>query len=725
MTDQKKIDILRVTHLRGPNIWTYRPVIEAWVDIGTLEDFPSNSIPGFYERLIGFLPSLVEHHCSPGVRGGFLQRVRDGTYAAHIVEHTTLELQNLAGMRTGFGKARQTSTRGVYKIAFRTRQEQVGREALVAARDLVVAAINDTSYDVAAKVSHLTEMVDDLCLGPSTAHIVDAATERRIPSIRLTDGNLVQLGYGINQRRIWTAETDQTSAIAEEIASDKDLTKSLLKACGVPVPEGELVKSAEQAWEAAQEIGLPVVLKPYDGNHGRGVSLNLRTQSDVEGAYALAYRKGGGSSVIVEKYIPGNEHRLLVVGKKVVAAACGETLWVVGDGVSTIDALADLQINSDPRRGTTEEFPLNSVTPSESGEIILELERVGLTPQSVPGKDQKVLIQSNGNVAFDITDRLHPTVAAAAALAARVVGLDIAGVDMVLEDATKPMKSQRAAVIEVNASPGLLAHIKPAEGPGQPVGKAIIEHLFKLDRDGRIPIVGVTGTQKTGRIARLIAWLAHISGKHVGLACSEGLYLDGRQVEAKDCANWEAGQRLLINRSVQAAVFENGSQTILAEGLAYDKCTVGVVTDVGWQSALEAFDIQDAEQTFKVTRTQVDVILPSGTAVLNAADPQVVELAELCDGKVIFYGMDPHQNAMAEHRAAGEQVVFVRDDQIVLAHGPKEIALLPLASLKPAKASQPEMVMAAVAAAWALNIPPELIGAGLRTFESNPRKTPY
>jgi cyanophycin synthetase len=725
MTDQKKIDILRVTHLRGPNIWTYRAVIEAWVDIGTLEDFPSNTIPGFYERLIGFLPSLVEHHCSPGVRGGFLQRVRDGTYAAHIVEHTTLELQNLAGMRTGFGKARQTSTRGVYKIAFRTRQEQVGRAALVAARDLVVAAINGTPYDVAATVSHLTEMVDDLCLGPSTSHIVDAATERRIPSIRLTEGNLVQLGYGINQRRIWTAETDQTSAIAEEIASDKDLTKSLLKACGVPVPQGELVKSAEQAWEAAQEIGLPVVLKPYDGNHGRGVSLNLRTQSDVEGAFALAYRKGGGSSVIVEQYIAGNEHRLLVVGKKVVAAACGETLWVVGDGVSTIDALADVQINSDPRRGKTEEFPLNTVTPSDSGEIILELERVGLTPKSVPAKDQKVLIQSNGNVAFDITDKLHPTVAAAAALAARVVGLDIAGVDMVLEDATKPMASQRAAVIEVNASPGLLAHIKPADGPGQPVGKAIIEHLFKLDSDGRIPIVGVTGTQKTGRIARLIAWLAHISGKHVGLACSEGLYLDGRQVEAKDCANWEAGQRLLINRSVQAAVFENGSQTILAEGLAYDKCTVGVVTDVGWQPSLEAFDILDAEQTFKVTRTQVDVILPSGTAVLNAADPQVVELAELCDGKVIFYGMDPHQNAMAEHRAAGEQVVFVRDDHIVLAHGPKEVALLPLASLKPAKASQPEMVMAAVAAAWALSIPPELIGAGLRTFESNPRKTPY
>lgn len=724
MTDKKNIEILRVTHLRGPNIWTYRPVIEAWVDIGELENHPSNTIPGFYERLSAFLPGLIEHHCSPGVRGGFLQRVQEGTWAAHILEHVTLELQNLAGMRTGFGKARQTSKPGVYKIAFRTRQEQVGREALAAARDLVMAAIHDTPYDIATTVSHLREKVDSLCLGPSTAHIVDAATARQIPSIRLTEGNLVQLGYGINQRRIWTAETDQTSAIAEEIASDKDLTKSLLQSCGVAVPEGQLVRSADEAWEAAKDIGVPVAVKPYDGNHGRGVSLDLHTQADVEAAYQLAHRKGGGS-VIVEKFIPGNEHRLLVVGKPVVAAARGETVSVIGDGISIIDALADLQINIDPRRGSGEDAPLNTVNPSESAEVILELERAGLTPESIPAKDQKVLIQRNGNVAFDVTDIMHPTVAATAALAARIVGLDIAGVDMVLEDISKPMNSQRGAVIEVNASPGLLAHIKPAQGQGQPVGKAVIDHLFHAERDGRIPIIGITGTQKTARIARLVAWLAHISGKHVGLACSEGLYLDGRQVVATDCAHWEAGQRLLINRSVQAAVFENGSKMILAEGLAYDKCSVGVITDVSWHESLNEFDILDAEQAYKVVRTQVDVILPSGTAVLNSADPQVVEMAELCDGKVIFYGLDPSQATMAEHRAAGERIVFVRDEQIVLAQGMEDIALLPLASLKPAKASQPEMVMAAVAAAWALNIPPELIGAGLRTFESSPKKTPY
>jgi len=259
MTRQKKINILRVNHLRGPNIWTYRAVIEAWVDIGDLEHSPSNTLPGFYEQLTGYLPGLIEHECSPGVRGGFLQRLQEGTWAAHILEHVCLELQNMAGMRTGFGKARQTSQTGVYKIAFRTRQEDVGRRALHVGRDLVEAAIHHTPFDVAKAVAELHDMVDSLCLGPSTAHIVDAATARGIPHMRLTDGNLVQLGYGIAQRRIWTAETDQTSAIAEEIASDKDLTKSLLKACGVPVPEGELVQSADAAWQAAQSVGVPVV----------------------------------------------------------------------------------------------------------------------------------------------------------------------------------------------------------------------------------------------------------------------------------------------------------------------------------------------------------------------------------------------------------------------------------------------------------------------------------
>lgn len=717
----KNIQLLRITHLRGPNIWTYRPVIEAWVDIGVLEDHPSNTIPGFYERLSGLLPALVEHRCGIGEPGGFLLRLREGTWAGHILEHVVLELQNLAGMRTGFGKTRQTSVRGVYKMAFRTRQEQVGRAALMAGLDLLMAAIEDRPYDVATTVHKLRDMVDALCLGPSTSHIVDAATERGIPNIRLSDGNLVQLGHGASQRRIWTAETDQTSAIAEEIASDKDLTKSLLQSCGVPVPQGRVIKTADEAWEAAQDVGLPVVLKPYDGNHGRGVSLDLSNRKDIEAAFLLAQRKGDGS-VIVEQFITGNEHRLLVIGKRVVAAARGETAWVTGDGQSNIIELVDSQINSDPRRGTGEEAPLNTLAPHEGAEIILELERQGFTAYSVPALDEKVLIQRNGNVAFDVSDNIHPSVAAAAALAARIVGLDIAGVDMVLEDITRPLAEQRGAVIEVNASPGLLAHLKPADGQPRPIGKAIIEHLFDTHKDGRIPVIGVTGTQNTTRIARLIAWLLHIRGKHVGLACQDGFYLGARQVDASDSTHWEGGQRLLINRSVEVAVFEHSSRMILSEGLAYDKCMVGVVTDVSGFEALAEFYIDNLDKLYNVVRTQVDVVLPQGTAVLNAADPQVVEMAHLCDGQVIFYGLDPQLEALTTHRASGERVLFVHNGHIVLAQGSEEIALIPLASMKQAKAEKPEMVMAAVAAAWALGLTPELIAAGLRTFESDPKK---
>jgi len=719
------MQLLRVTHLRGPNIWTYRPVIEAWIDLGDLEDFPSNTLPGFYERLTTLLPGLAVHRCGIGEPGGFLLRLREGTWAGHILEHVVLELQNLAGMRTGFGKTRQTSVRGIYKMAFRTRQEQVGRAALAAGLDLVHAAIHDTAFDLAATLTQLRELVDSHCLGPSTAHIVEAATERGIPHLRLNSGNLVQLGHGAAQRRIWTAETDQTSAIAEEIACDKDLTKSLLQSAGVPVPHGRVITTAHDAWEAAQDIGLPVAVKPYNGNHGRGVSLDLDTQQDVEKAFVLALRKGE-SDVIVEQFIPGNEHRLLVVGRRVVAAARGETAWVTGDGQADIITLVNQQLNSDPRRGTNEDFPLNEVKPHESAEIVLELERQGMTAYSVPALGQKVLIQRNGNVAFDVTDDIHPSVAAMAALAARVVGLDIAGVDMVLEDASRPLSEQRGAVIEVNASPGLLAHLKPASGYARPIGQAIVDHLFGIalhpDRLGRISVVGVTGTTHATAVSRLIAWLVHNKGQKVGLACKDGFYLSARQVRACDSTSWDAGQNLLINRSLDTAVFEHNSSRILSEGLAYDKCSVGVVTDVGGLDALAEFYIDDQDKLFNVVRTQVDVILPHGTAVLNADDPQVVDLASLCDGNVIFYALSAEADALATHRSHGERVVFIDGLDIVLAQGSETVARIALSALRANVRELPGVVLAATAAAWALDITAKLIGAGLRTFELIPIK---
>lgn len=714
---KKDIEIFDVLSLRGPNMWTYRPVLEAWVDIGELEDFPSNKIPGFPERLSAWLPTLIEHRCSIGERGGFLQRLREGTWPGHILEHVTLELQNLAGMPGGFGKARETPIRGVYKVIVRAWHEDVTRAALFAARDLVMAAIEDRPYDVEAAVEHLRGLVDKHCLGPSTACIVDAADDRDIPHLRLSDGNLVQLGYGAAARRIWTAETDRTPAIAESISRDKDLTKQLLESCGVPVPEGRLVDSADDAWEAAEDIGLPVVVKPYDGNHGRGVFINLTTREEVTTAFEVALEEGNG--VIVERFVPGLEHRLLVVGGRVVAAAMGETASVVGDGKHTILELIERQINSDPRRGSAEDQPLNRVRIDSSAR--LELRRQGFDADSVPPEGKNVLIQRNGNVAFDVTDRVHPSVAAHASLAARIVGLDIAGVDLVAEDISRPLAEQRGAIVEVNAGPGLLMHLKPADGSPRPVGRAIVDHLFPDGDSGRIPVVGITGTNGKTVTARLLAHLLQLAGEHTGLACSDGLFLDKRLVQSGDRANWDAANRVLMNASVTAAVFENDNTAILSEGLAYDRCQVGIVTNIDRPDHLGQYFVEDVDRMFSVMRTQVDVVLPDGVAVLNARDPLVVEMAELCDGDVIFFGLDEHLPAIAEHRAAGKRTVFVRDGQVVLATGTEEVGVGATANMPLTYAGrvgfQVENVLAAVAAAWSMGVALEVLRAGVTTFD--------
>ena len=710
------MEFLNILPLRGPNIWTYRPVLEVWLDIGDLEDSPSNTIPGFYERLTAWLPSLVEHRCGVGERGGFLQRLREGTWPGHILEHVTIELQNLAGMQSGFGKARSTGVRGVYKVVVRSRNEQVSRAALHAARDLVLAAMQDRSFDVAATVSILRDMVDALCLGPSTACIVDAATERGIPSIRLTEGNLVQLGYGARQHRIWTAETDQTSAIAETISRDKDLTKSLLSACGVPVPEGRVVDSPADAWGAAEDIGLPVVVKPSDGNHGRGVSTELMTRAEVEAAYHLADAEG--SEVMVERYVRGNEHRLLVVGGRLAAAAKGEQAWVRGDGHSTISELIDTQLNSDPRRGEAEEFPLDAIHLSSNAVARMEVGRQGYTADSIPAVGKPVLIVRNGNVAIDVTDAVHPDVVAMAELAARIIGLDIAGVDMVAEDISRPLHEQDVAIVEINAGPGLLMHLKPAQGQPRPVGRAIVDSLFDAKDNGRIPIVGICGTTGKTQVAQLVASLLRLSGKHIGLACSAGLSFAGRVQDTRDCATWAAAQKVLLNRNVEAAVIENSIATILNEGLGYDRCLVGVVTNLDVSRHFGDCYIEEPEQVCNVLRTQVDVVLENGVAVLNAADELVARMAEYCDGEVMFFARDIE--VLAVHRQQGGRCVSLRDGQVVLCVAGAEQALVKLANI-PALGTQQdtqqiENVLAAIGAAWALHVTPELMRAGLKTY---------
>lgn len=710
MTTFDDIRLLRITYLRGPNLWTYRSALEVWLDLGALEQHPSDRLPGFVARLTAALPALEEHHCGVGERGGFLQRLQEGTWMGHVLEHVVIELLNLAGMPTGFGQTRSTSSPGVYRMVFRARDEAVARCALEHGHRVLMGVINGRPVDVPAAVAAVRDAIDRAYLGPSTAHIVAAATERRIPHLRLNDGNLVQLGHGRRQHRIWTAETDRTSAIAEGIARDKDLTKQLISAVGVPVPEGRIAADAAQAWDAAQDIGLPVAVKPTDGNHGRGVTLDLSTREQVEAAWALAAAEG--SEVLVERYVPGNEHRLLVVAGKVVAAARGETAWVAGDGRATVAALVDAQLNNDPRRGDTEDHPLGRVDVRGDGSILADLNRQGLGPDAVPAAGQRVLIQRNGNVAIDCTDEVHADFQWAASLAARTVGLDIAGIDLVAQDIGKPMRAQAAAIVEVNAGPGLLAHLKPAVGAPRPVGKAIVDHLFPAGDDGRIPIVGIAGGGDTTRVARLVAWLLHLGGRQVGLACRAGLYLGTRRVDERDATDGALSERLLLNRDVDAAVFENGAAAILDQGLVYDRCQIGVVTDLDGAGALERHDIRTSDDLPRVLRTQMDVVLGDGVGVLNADDPRIAALAEYCDGSVLLYATDPA--ALAAHREAGGRALLARAGSVLLCEGATETPLTLRGTGRPA----PEVLLPAVAAAWACGLAPALLAAGVDTFDT-------
>ena len=475
---------------------------------------------------------------------------------------------------------------------------------------------------------------------------------------------------------------------------------------------------------------LPVVVKPTDGNHGRGVTLDLMNREDVEAAYRVAEPEG--SEVIVERYVRGHEHRLLVVGGRVVAAARGEAAWVTGDGQSTVVELIDDQINRDPRRGTTEDHPLGRIDVGEDAAVRLDLQRQGLAPTDVPGVGRKVLIQRNGNVSIDCTDAVHPEVAHQVSLAARVVGLDIAGIDVVAEDIGKPLHEQDGAVVEVNAGPGLLMHLRPAEGMPRPVGRAIVDHLFPDDETGRIDIVGIAGSIGTHTLARLVAWLLHLNGRRVGLACRDGLFLGARQVDQRDGARWTAGHRLLLNRSVDAVVIENRAASVLDDGLAYDRCQVGVVTDLaieaGEVAALAAHDVHESDQLARVLRTQVDVVVASGAAVLNAADPRIAEMASLCDGEVILYARESAGPSLVAHRAAGRRIVFLRDGWAVLADGTAEtpcVNLVHAARRFAAPSTAPgagpdaqtvDLLLAAVATACALRVGPDLMAAGIETF---------
>jgi cyanophycin synthetase len=708
--------IVEIRTLRGPNIWSRHPILEALVDLEELRDSPSDTLPGLYERLTAWLPSLVEHQCSVGERGGFLQRLREGTWPGHILEHVTLELQCLAGTQVKFGKARETSRPGIYRVVARYVDERLGRACFHEALELLLSAIHDRPYNVEQRLVRLRALADAVCLGPSTRTVVEAAEALGIPARRLNDGSLVLLGQGCRQRRIWTSETDLTSAVAESIAQDKDLTRKLLAECGVPVPEGQIVADAQEAWTVAQEIGLPVAVKPRDANQGRGVFLALETREQVELAFSAAADEG--SSVMVEKMIPGRGHRLLVVDGKMVAAALTEPAAVVGDGRSTVLELIDRQINGERSlsHGKYRTLDLIDLDPV----VRFEVARQGLDVHAVPGPGARVLIQRKGHVVHDVTEQVHPEVADRAQLAARVVGLNIAGIDIVTPDISRPLEEQGGAVVEVNAGPSLYTHARPATGKVQPVGEAIVKGLLPAGDSGRIPLACIMGTNGRTVVARMLACMLLKARRHVGLACGEGIFHDGILARPGDRSDAPSARDVLLDPAVDAAVIEASPQGILKEGLGFDRCDVAVVTGLTEDDHVGSGYAESSEELFTIQRCGVDVVLPSGTAVLNADDPLVVRMEPLCAGDVVFFSRNPEQEHLRKHLRGGRKAVLVQDGHIGLVRGHDRTDLAALAALPQGPGGEPlvplESSLAAAAAAWVMGLPPEIIGGVVLSF---------
>ncbi|HEY5311336.1 MAG TPA: cyanophycin synthetase [Pirellulales bacterium] len=722
------MEIRKVLALRGPNFWANFPVLEAWVDLGDLKDSPSDEIAGFNDRIMGWLPTMIEHRCSVGERGGFFERLRRGTYLAHILEHVTLELQSLAGTPVGFGRARETLGEGYYKVAIEYEAEELGRACLAAGHRLCLAAVHDLPFDMQAEVAKLREICQRVCLGPSTKSIVRAAQARGIPVQRMNSGSMVQLGYGSQQRRILAAQTDRTGAVAEEIAQDKDLTRDLLRAVGVPVPEGRPVTSADDAWEAADDIGVPVVVKPQFGSQGRGVATNLSTREQVLAAYQAASRES--PDIMVEKFAPGADYRVLVIGGRMIAAARREPAQVLGDGLHTVAELV-AAVNLDPRRGDDHATALSKIRLDPIALAVLAEQ--GLSPEAVPPLGACVLVRRNANLstggtAADVTDLVHPDVAARAIEAANVVGLDVAGIDVVCLDIGRPLEEQGGMIIEVNASPGLRMHLEPSSGTPRPVGEAIIDTLFADGQSGRIPVAAITGTNGKTTTTRFLAHIVAGTGRRVGMSCTDGIFLGSRRIDAGDCSGPRSARAVLANPAIDVAVFETARGGILREGLGFDRCEVAVVTNIGEGDHLGVAGIDTLEQLAKVKCSVVDTLLPTGTAVLKADDPLVAEMAKRSPAPIIFFARDPRHPVLAAHREQGGRAVYVREGEIVAAEGEREVAVTALAKVPLTFGGrigfQVENALAATAAAWALGLSRESIRAGLESFAADMQHVP-
>lgn len=722
-----QLRILSTRVYRGPNYFSYDPSIHLEVDLGVLEEYPTNKLPGFTERLLLLLPGLGDHQCSRGYDGGFVERLHEGTWLGHVAEHLTLQLQREAGSDLTRGKTRSTGEYAHYNVIFSYADERVAR----AASELAVRLINhlvepNPEFDFEAEFESFLRRAQRVAFGPSTQAILDEAISRDIPWQRMNEHSLVQLGQGVHAKRIRATMTSQTSSLAVDVASDKELTLRLLREAGLPTPQSEAIRTLEGALAVAKRIGYPVVCKPLDGNHGRGVGLNLQNEADLTSAFDLAKDESRRGVIVVETMITGKDYRVLVIGGKMVALAERVPAHVIGDSITSIENLVALT-NTDPRRGVGHEKVLTRISIDDAAIAVLRGQGYELTDVPPNGEMVKLALTGNmstGGISIDRTYEAHPDNVDIAEEAASVVGLDIAGIDFICPDITEPVRETGGGICEVNAAPGFRMHTHPTVGEAQYVAKPVVDLLFPPGMPSRIPIVAVTGTNGKTTTSRMIAHIAKGTGKKVGMTSTDGVVIDDRLIIRADASGPRSARMVLQNPRVDFAVFEVARGGILREGLGYQRNDIGVVLNVA-PDHLGLRGIDTVEQLARVKRVVVEAVPRSGSAVLNADDPLVRDMRKHCSGDVVWFSTDPQSRRFVDRhsRSGGRAVVLESSDlgdMITIVHGQRRMPLA-YTHLLPSTFEGKAMMnvqnaMAAAAAAYAAGFALHDIRQGLRTF---------
>jgi len=721
------MEILDIQCLRGRNIYSHKPVVRLIVDLGDYYDIPTKDINGFNENLIVLLPGIGRHQCSLGYDGGFLERLKEGTYLAHVAEHIILELQAMAGYDVSYGKARIWKEPNIYYIVCQYLNEKYAVEAAGLAVQMINALIENRPIDITERINDMKKVAIEYELGPSTKAIVEEAVKRGIPVTRLGHESLIQLGYGKYQRRIQSTLTDATACITADIASNKLLTKQILTDYDIPVPVGDIAYTEESAVQLARKIGMPVVVKPYDGNQGKGVVLNIRNEEQLRQAFRTALNFS--NAVMVEEYVAGNDYRILVVGDKVSAVSQRFAACVIGDGKSSIRQLVQKE-NRNPLRGEGHEKPLTQL---KIDDISMDLLRKqGFTEESVPAKGQTVYLRENGNLstggtAADRTDQIHPYNAQIAVQAAKAIGLDIAGIDITSPDISVPLYQNGGKVIEVNAAPGIRMHLYPSEGKPRNVAKDIVDMLFPKYKPFTIPIVAVTGTNGKTTTTRMISQILQVLGLIVGMTTTNGIYINGRCIQKGDTTGPYSARMLLGNKEIEAAVLETARGGIVKRGLGYDLADVGVITNIS-EDHLGLDNIHTIEDLAFVKALVLEAVKPEGYAVMNADDPMVLSIVPRVKSKIIFFSKYYDNPVIAEHLRKGGRAVYIKENIIVISEGKQ---VIPVINIKDIPATyggkiecNVENSMAAVSAAFGLNVPVDAIMKGLKLFKADIHTNP-